>query len=77
MEKIKLALFMLAIAAVACLHADAQVFNDQYEIAAFPDLDSIQSPIKPAGPEWMNTAAFYCIHRVPALSCQFFIQSVF
>jgi maltose alpha-D-glucosyltransferase/alpha-amylase len=62
MKKIKFALFMLAIAAGACFHADAQVSNDQYEIAAFPDLDRIQSPIKPAGPEWMNTATFYEIY---------------
>jgi hypothetical protein len=62
MRKIKFAFFMTIVASFTCFRADAQVLNDQYQVAAFPDLETLSAPVKPAGPEWMNTAAFYEIY---------------
>jgi len=62
MRKIKFAFFMTIVASFTCFRADAQVSNDQYQVADFPDVDTLAAPVKPAGPEWMNTAAFYEIY---------------
>jgi len=34
----------------------------QFEAASFPDFDTIKMPVKPSGPEWMNTSSFYEIY---------------
>jgi len=34
----------------------------QFEVASFPDFDTIKTPVKPSGPEWMHTASFYEIY---------------
>lgn len=60
--KIKFVLLIQTIALVICYKCNAQVLKEQYEIAAFPDLDSIKTSVKPAGPEWMNNASFYEIY---------------
>jgi glycosidase len=46
----------------SCLQAQNRSQNGGYEIAAFPDFDTIKIPLKPAGPEWMHTASFYEIY---------------
>lgn len=54
MKKIRVALLAQVVAVSVSLNANAQVLNEQYEIAAFPDLSTMQAPVKPAGPKWMH-----------------------
>ena len=60
--KIKLQLSALLIALFTGSVSHAQAVSKQYEIATFPQLETMQAAVKPAGPEWMNTASFYEIY---------------
>jgi maltose alpha-D-glucosyltransferase/alpha-amylase len=62
MRRIKFFLWVQAAILVTCISANAQVLSNQYEITAFPDLNTLQAPVKPNGPEWMNNAVFYEIY---------------
>ncbi len=62
MRTLKFGITIHGVALLICCSVNAQVLNGQYEIAAFPDLETIPAPVKPAGPDWMNTASFYEIY---------------
>ena len=58
----KIYLPILASALAISSNTYSQVLNNQYEIAAFPQMDTVTTPTKPAGPDWMNRASFYEIY---------------
>jgi len=62
MKITKIYLPILALALTFFSSAYSQVLNNQYEIAAFPQMDTLTTPAKPAGPDWMNRASFYEIY---------------
>ena len=39
-----------------------QSVSENFETASFPDFDTIRTPAKPAGPEWMHASSFYEIY---------------
>lgn len=54
--------FILLLTFLGSGNAIGQEITAQYEIAAFPNFDSIGQICKPTGPDWMNTATFYEIY---------------
>ena len=62
MKITKIYLPLLTFALATTSNAYSQVLNNQYEIAAFPKMDTIATLAKPAGPDWMNRASFYEIY---------------
>lgn len=62
MFKIKFIVLIQLIGLLLSNPISAQILKGQYEIAAFPDLNTVPAPEKPTGPEWINTAVFYEIY---------------
>ena len=62
MTRIKFIVLIQLIGLLVSNPIGAQILKGQYEIAAFPDLNTVPAPEKPTGPEWINTAVFYEIY---------------
>ena len=65
MKITKIYLPILALALTFFSSAYSQVLNNQYEIAAFPQMDTLTTPAKPAGPDWMNKFPPLSLYSTP------------